>query len=277
MQPHLRILLLTVLIQSCFCGLYYTTVLSNEVYYYNFTSLNATVIAPNQPALAKIANNNQKVFWVSAKNIMFCTKNIWLDTSIFAKTETTINKHISAMYASSSYLYWSIGNIIYSKLITGTTVNTLYTSPNTTTIISSVTYSSSFDNLIFANSSTFLYLIDISTLDFIAIDYSSILQSCGVIYDIRVLGGAIFIVTNGEKRGYGCIFKGSIQDLENLKLVQQTGLSRFDLIDIPINSTSTLSLHRNANCLTQLFYDNSRFCVPESLGYLGGASFDIDT
>jgi len=274
----LKILLFTVFIQSCICGLYYTTIISNEVYMYNFTSRKEQVIASNQLALAKITNNNQRVFWVSGKNILYCTKGIWLDTTIFAKTAITIMKRISSIHASDTNLYWSIGNTIYTKPITeGSSISIFYASSNLTTVITSMVYVSYYDVLMFVNGSTSLYLVDISSTDIQILDYANTIRECGIIYDIHIIGGLVFMVTNGESRGYGCIFKGSIQDLENLNRVQQTGIGRFDLMDIAINSTALLSLHHNTNCLTTIFYDVTKYCVPELLGYLGGASFDVDT
>jgi len=277
-QYNFKILFFLSLLGFCFCDLYYTAVTSGEVYFFNFTTNTAKVVAKNQGSLSKITNGRYHLFWISGKNIMRNSKGYWFDVMIFAKTNITLDKHISAMHSNKNTLYWSIGNTIYTEDIFSATPSIFYVSPNMNTTITSIVFIYDFNVLLFANSSNSLFLVDSETKEVQAIDYSDLLNDCGAIYDIRILGGTFFMITNGQNMdnsGYGCVFKGSIQDIRNPKLYQKSGLSNFDLLDIAINATSILSLHHNTNCLTSLFMDNPKFCIPDSLGYFGGASFDV--
>jgi len=202
------------------------------------------------------------------------TKGFWSDVFIFAKTDTTFDRHISGIHASKTALYWSIGNKIYSQEITGLTPTIFYESPNTSTTITSMVYITDYSILCFVNGSTSLHIIDGITKDYSDLDFSDILKpDCGGIFDIRILGGSFFMITYGGS--YGCVFKGSVQDISNLNLIQKTGVSNLNILDIAVNTTIILSLHHNTNCLTSLFYDYPKFCIPDSLGYFGGASFDV--
>jgi len=272
----LKLAIFSIFIGFCFCDLYYTTPTSNEIYWYNFTNNTAKSVVKDQASLSKITNGKYHLFWISGKNIMRNTKGYWFDVMIFAKTETTFDKHISTMFASINTLYWSIGNKIYAQdILTGTPASIFYVSPNSNAVILSIAFLEDFKILLFANSTAFLYLFDLNDNTTSTIDYSNSLKpDCGVIYDIKTVGGSIFMVTYGQGSGYGCVFKGSIQDIRNPKLYQKSGASKFDLLDIAINATSILSLHHNTNCLTSLFMDNPKFCIPDSLGYFGGVTID---
>jgi len=281
MVNNWKILLFLSFFGMSICDLYFTTITSGEVYFFNFTTNTGKVVAKNQGALSKITNGRYNLFWISGKNIMRNTKGYWNDVFLFSKIDITFDKHISAMHVNKNTLYWSIGNKIYSQDVFGTTASIYYTSPDTNTVITSIVVIYDFEILLFANTSNSLFLIDTGTKKIQAIDYTDTLtqDDCGLIYDIRTLGGTFVMITNGQSTdnsgGYGCIFKGSVQDIRNLKIYQKSGVSKFDLLDIAINTTSILSLHPNTNCLTSIFMDYPKFCVPDSLGYFGGVSFDI--
>jgi hypothetical protein len=277
MLNNLKILFLLTLFGISICDLFYTTITSGEVYLFNFSNNTAKLVVKNQGALSKITNSKNYLYWISGKNIMKNTKGYWLDVVVFAKTDITLNKHISAMYAIKNTLYWSIGNKIYTLDIFDTAPKIFYESSNTSTTITSLSYLSDYDMLIFANITNYISLIDVSTKEVQLLDYSDSLNpnNCGNIYEIRTVGGAFFMITYGPSSGYGCIFKGSVQDIRNLNLYQKSGASEFNLLDIAINASSILSLHHNSNCLTSLFMDYPKFCIPDSLGYFGGASFDV--
>jgi len=271
----LKLAIFSIFIGFCLCDIYYTTPTSNEIYWYNFTTHIAKSVAKSQASLSKITNNRYNLFWISGKNIMKNTKGYWLDVVVFAKTDITFDKYISAMYASKNALYWSIGNKIYTLDIFGTTPTIFYQSSNPNAVILSIVFIEEFNILLFANSTTFLYLFDLSDNTTSTIDYSNSLKpDCGVIYDIKIVGGSFFMVTYGQSSGYGCVFKGVVQDIMNLNLYQKSGVSKFNLLDIAINATSILSLHPNTNCLTSLFMDYPKFCIPDSLGYFGGVTID---
>jgi len=272
----LKLAIFSIFIGFCLCDIYYTTPTSNEIYWYNFTNNTAKSVVKNQASLSKITNGRYNLFWISGKNIMRNSKGYWLDVILFAKTEVTFDKHISTMFASKNTLYWSIGNKIYSQDIIGSAPTSIfYVSPNSNAVILSIAFLEEFNILLFANSTTFLYLFDLNDNTTSTIDYSNSLKpDCGVIYDIKTVGGSFFMVTYGQSSGYGCVFKGVIQDIRNLNLYQKSGVSKFDLLDITINATSILSLHRNTNCLTSLFMDYPKFCIPDSLGYFGGVTID---
>jgi len=276
----LKLAIFSIFIGFCFCDLYYTTPTSNEIYWYNFTNNTAKSVVKDQASLSKITNGKYHLFWISGKNIMRNTKGYWFDVMIFAKTETTLDRHISAMLFNKNTLYWTIGNKIYAQDIFESIPKIFYESSNTSTTITSLAYLSDYDMLIFANITNYITLIDVTTKEVQLVDYSDTLDpDCSNIYDIRTVGGTFFMITYGPRTrnsgGYGCVLKGSIQDIRNLKLYQKSGASDFNLLDIAINATSILSLHHNSNCLTSIFMDNPRFCIPDSLGYFGGASFDV--
>jgi len=205
-------------------------------------------------------------------------KDIGMMFFLFSKTDITFDKHISAMFANKNALFWSIGNKIYVQEFVETSSKIFYESSNP--IITSIAFLSDYDMLVFASNTTYITIVEVITKESQNVDYSDTLTTdCGFIYDIKTIGGTFFMITNGQSTdnsgGYGCIFKGSVQDIRNLKIDQKSGVSKFDLLDIAINTTSILSLHPNTNCLTSLFMDYPKFCVPDSLGYFGGVSFDI--
>jgi len=244
-------------------NIYYTSPFTRDIISYNFSTSERIVVAPNQPAISNITNNSNKLFWVSYNKLMTSTKGTWTDITVFATLSLSFGTNVAGLFATETYVYWTIKNKIYSKKISGGDPIVLVESNNPNTI-TSVGAFDLYNIILFVNGTSSLYVLELDTKQLHVVDYSS--KFTEKLSSILIYGDA-FTLIGTSNFGYS-YYLFVIQDVYSIR---GSGFINGRNIYFANNGTDISYYGIDSNCAYSL--KSLNYC-DKSIPTFGGAAFD---